>query len=602
MVFHAMSFAKQSKQQIFYLNLLDAGNKNMKKLLQYLKPYSGRMIVGFVIKLIGTIVELFLPWILSHMIDNVIPRRQVNLLVLWGLLMLVCSFIAVSFNIMANRMASRVARNTTEQIRNDLFSKIMYLSNKQVDSITIPSLISRITTDTYNVHQMLGMMQRLGVRAPIMLIGGIIITFTLDVKLTFVMLSVMPVILVLVIFVSRIGIPMYSILQRKIDQLVRVVREDADGIRVIKALSKESYEKEKFAKINQEAAEQEKKASMIMSALNPGMNLCLNLGTVFVIVAGAYQVNHGELQAGVIIAFLTYVTLILNALLFASKMFMIYSKASASAKRIVDIMDLPEELQVEQMEKKESQYHIEFDHVTFSYHNKKNMQEQVLNDIHFFLKKGETLGIIGATGSGKSTIVQLLMRFYDVQKGAIRIDGRDIRSIETEKLRKKFGVVFQNDFISADSIYENIRFGREIYEDEIMEAATIAKANEFILRKSEGFETVIAAKGADLSGGQKQRLLISRAVAAKPEILILDDSSSALDYKTDAALRKELREQFQETTVILIAQRVSSVMQANHICVLDEGNMIGYGTHKELIKTCSVYQEISQLQLGEERR
>lgn len=597
-----MSFAKQSKQQIFYLNLLDAGNKNMKKLLQYLKPYSGRMIVGFVIKLIGTIVELFLPWILSHMIDNVIPRRQVNLLVLWGLLMLVCSFIAVSFNIMANRMASRVARNTTEQIRNDLFSKIMYLSNKQVDSITIPSLISRITTDTYNVHQMLGMMQRLGVRAPIMLIGGIIITFTLDVKLTFVMLSVMPVILVLVIFVSKIGIPMYSILQRKIDQLVRVVREDADGIRVIKALSKESYEKEKFAKINQEAAEQEKKANMVMSALNPGMNLCLNLGTVFVIVVGAYQVNHGELQAGVIIAFLTYVTLILNALLFASKMFMIYSKASASAKRIVDIMDLPEELQVEQMEKKESQYHIEFDHVTFSYHNKKNMQEQTLNDIHFFLKKGETLGIIGATGSGKSTIVQLLMRFYDVQKGAIRIDGRDIRSIETEKLRKKFGVVFQNDFISADSIYENIRFGREIYEDEIMEAATIAKANEFILGKSEGFETVIAAKGADLSGGQKQRLLISRAVAAKPEILILDDSSSALDYKTDAALRKELREQFQETTVILIAQRVSSVMQANHICVLDEGNMIGYGTHKELIKTCSVYQEISQLQLGEERR
>lgn len=602
MVFHAMSFAKQSKQQIFYLNLLDAGNKNMKKLLQYLKPYSGRMIVGFAIKLIGTIVELFLPWILSHMIDDIIPRRQVNLLVLWGLLMLVCSFIAVSFNIIANRMASRVARNTTEQIRNDLFSKIMYLSNKQVDSITIPSLISRITTDTYNVHQMLGMMQRLGVRAPIMLLGGIIITFTLDVKLTFVMLSVMPVILVLVIFVSRIGIPMYSILQRKIDQLVRVVREDADGIRVIKALSKESYEKEKFVKINQEAAEQEKKANMVMSALNPGMNLCLNLGTVFVIVVGAYQVNHGELQAGVIIAFLTYVTLILNALLFASKMFMIYSKASASAKRIVDIMDLPEELQVEQMEKKESQYHIEFDHVTFSYHNKKNMQEQTLNDIHFFLKKGETLGIIGATGSGKSTIVQLLMRFYDVQKGAIRIDGRDIRSIETEKLRKKFGVVFQNDFISADSIYENIRFGREIYEDEIMEAATIAKANEFILRKSEGFETVIAAKGADLSGGQKQRLLISRAVAAKPEILILDDSSSALDYKTDAALRKKLREQFQETTVILIAQRVSSVMQANHICVLDEGNMIGYGTHKELIKTCSVYQEVSQLQLGEERR
>lgn len=567
----------------------------MKQILKYLKPYVFSMTIGLIIKFLGTIVELALPWILSHIIDNIIPLRQIKLVLIWGGIMFLCSVIAVTFNIIANRMASKVARNSTERIRNDLFSKMINLSDNQVDKFTLPSLISRATTDTYNVHQMLGMMQRLGVRAPIMLVGGIAITLTLDPILTLVMVTVMPIIFIAITYVSKVGVPMYTKLQGKIDDYVRVVREDATGIRVIKALSKEEYEKRKFDEKNKATAIQEKKAGMAMSVLNPVMNLCLNVGTVLVILAGAYRVNSGAIQPGVIIAFLTYVTLILNALLFITRMFAIYSKASASSTRIVEVLNAPEELSIMEIPKKESKYAIEFDKVSFSYDEK----EENISDISFGIKKGETLGVIGATGSGKSTLIKLLMRFYDVGRGAIYINGEDIRSIEIKTLREKFGVVFQNDFISSDTIYENIRFGREIDKSQVEAAAENAMAVEFINGKAEGFKTKLAARGTDLSGGQKQRLLIARALAAHPEILILDDSSSALDYKTDAALRKNLRENFENTTSIIIAQRISSIMQADKICVMEDGVIVGYGTHEELMQNCEIYNEISKSQLDE---
>lgn len=567
----------------------------MKQIFKYLKPYVFRMSIGLAIKFTGTIVELALPWILSYMIDEIIPLKQVQPILIWGGLMLLCSIIAVAFNIIANRMASKVARDTTERVRNDLFSKIIYLSNNQVDYFTLPSLISRVTSDTYNIHQMLGMMQRIGVRAPILLIGGIIITFTLDPILTLVMISVMPIIFLAVTYVSKVGIPMYSIVQKKIDDFVRIVREDVTGIRVIKALSKEDYEREKFDYRNKAAVEQEKKTGMVMAVLNPVMNLCLNLGTVLVILAGAYRVNSGVIKPGIIVAFLTYVTLILNALLFISRVFTNYSKASASAKRINEILNAEEELVTKDIPKIDNGHAIEFDNVSFSYNHKENN----LSNISFGIKKGETLGIIGATGSGKSTIVKLLMRFYDVDQGAIRINGQDVRSIDMKVLRGKFGVVFQNDFISTDTLFENIRFGRDISEIEIKAAAKYAMATEFIEGKADGFQTKVAVRGADLSGGQKQRLLISRALASHPEILILDDSSSALDYKTDASLRKELENHFKETTTIMIAQRISSIMSADHICVLEDGEIVGYGTHQELIESCDIYREISESQLEE---
>lgn len=567
----------------------------MRQIFSYLKPYKWGMILGLIIKFTGTIVELALPWILSHMIDDIIPLKDINLVILWGVIMFICSVIAVTFNIIANRMASKVARNSTERIRNDLFAKMITLSENQVDQFTLPSLISRATSDTYNIHQIIGMMQRLGVRAPIILFGGIIITLTLDPVLTLVMLAVMPIIFGAIMYVSKVGVPMFTIVQKRTDDYIRVLREDVTGIRVIKALSKEKFEKNKFNEKAKAAIDEEKKAGMVMAVLNPIMSLCLNVGTVFVILAGAYRVNSGAIKPGTIIAFLTYVTLILNALLFISRLFTMYSKASSSARRITEVLNAPEELQVKHKPEGDKGFAIQFKDVNFSY----NHNEENVKNVNFSIKRGETFGIIGSTGAGKSTLIKLLMRFYDVDSGAIYIDGQDIRSIETKELREKFGVVFQNDFISTDTIYENIKFGRNLEKADVEAAADYAMARDFIEGKASGFETKVAVRGADLSGGQKQRMLIARALVAHPEILILDDSSSALDYKTDAALRKNLREHFQETTTIMIAQRISSIMQADHICVLEDGEIVGYGTHEELIESCDIYNEISKSQMGE---
>lgn len=567
----------------------------MEGLLKYAKPYVKGMLIGLIIKITATIAELTLPWILSYMIDSIIPTKSVKMIFAFGGLMLIFTLIAIAFNITANRMASKVAKDVTYNIRNDLFSKIMYLSNRQLDIVTLPSIISRITTDTYNVHNMVGMLQRLGVRAPIMFLGGIIITFTLDPVLTLVMLSVIPFIVITVILIYKKGIPMYRLLQKKIDRFVEVVREDISGVRVIKALSKTEFEKERFNKVNETVVNQEQKAGKVMGLLNPAMNLFLNIGMAFVIIAGAYRVNEGIMLPGKIIAFMTYVVLILNSILFISRVFVVYSKASASAGRIAEILNMENELLTVDNDTIETPYHIQFNNVSFSYEG----QNSTIKNVDFSLYKGETLGIIGATGSGKTAIVNLLMRFYDPDSGEIRIDGQNIKAMDKGELREKFGVVFQNDILFNESIYENIKIGRDIPKENIINAVQYAQAKEFIEDKKNGFEGTVNIRGANLSGGQKQRVLIARALAGSPEILILDDSSSALDYKTDAALRKEIKEHFKNTTTILIAQRISSVMYANHILVLDDGKIAGYGTHSELMESCPIYREISYSQMGE---
>lgn len=568
----------------------------MKKILNYCYPYRWGMLWGLTMKMTGAMAELVLPWVLSYMIDKVIPQKSVNKIILFGFLMLACTVAACILNITANRKASKVSRDVTEQIRNDLFRKMSYLSNSQVDEITLPSMISRLTTDTYNIHNMISMAQRLGVRAPFMFLGGIIMTLSLDWFLTLMMLSMLPFIVIMIILVYRKALPMFRLLQIKIDRFVRVVREDAAGIRVIKALSKTDYEKRKFHQINSDVVEQDQMAGRTMGILNPGMNLFLNIGLVLVILAGAYRVNRGLTQPGEIIAFMTYVVLILNAVLFISRMFVISSRASASASRVTEILALEPQLKVGELPREDTPYHVEFRNVSFAYRG----QKSTLSDINFALKRGETLGIIGATGSGKTALIQLLMRFYDVAQGRILIGGRNVKSIDMETLRRKFGVVFQNDILFNQSIYENIRFGRDLTDEQIMNAVSYARAKDFIDGKKGGMEDTVSIKGANLSGGQKQRVLIARALAAEPEILILDDSSSALDYKTDAALRGEIRTHFSDTTTIMIAQRISSVMFADHILVLDEGRTIGYGTHEELMRDCEIYREISQSQMGGE--
>lgn len=551
-------------------------------------------------------MDLFIPWILAYVIDSVIPVGSLRLIFAWGGVMLVCSILAVSFNIIANRMASRVASDATQIIRHDLFAKTMYLSARQTDAFTKPSLISRLTTDTYNVNQMIGRVQRLGVRAPILLVGGVLFTMSLDPVLSSVLLLVMPVLAVVMVVVSRKGMPLYRKLQSSVDSFVCLVREDIAGIRVIKALSKMDYEKEKFDRINKMVVTCERNAEKTMAVLNPSMNMLLNLGLVGVIIVGAFRVNAGTSEVGKILAFMTYFTIILNAMMSISRMFVIINKAVASAARIDQVLSCEDDLallgdktepEAENTDTVEAdaEKEIVFDHVSFSY----NKKEPNLKDISFTVRKGEMLGIIGSTGSGKTTLASLLMRLMDVDEGRVLIGGRDVRSFEKEELRSRFGVVFQNDTIFEDTIYENVRMGRQLGREEIVQALSYAQAEEFTQEKERSEGGMLDIRGANLSGGQKQRVLIARALAARPEILILDDSSSALDYRTDAMLRRQLKENFSGTTTILIAQRISSVMHADHILALEDGEMIGYGTHEELLMGCAVYREISRSQTGD---
>ena len=566
----------------------------MKGILKYIKPYILQMVLGLIIKFTGTIMDLCLPWILAYMIDDIIPQNNVNLIFIYGVIMVICSIIAVTNNIIANRMASRVARDVTREIRHDLFVKISYFSNTQIDKYTIPSLISRMTSDTYNIQRLIGVMQRLGVRAPILLIGGVIVTLTLEPVLSLVLIATLPFVGIMVYYVSKKGVPYYSEFQMYVDKLVRIVRENIIGIRVIKALSKTEYEKSRFEKINKDTSDKEKKASIVMGISSPMMNFILNLGLSIVIIVGAFRVNSGTTEPGKIVAFLTYFTIILNAMLSITRMFVLYSKGSASAMRISEVLEEDEDIVIKNEDYIESKYHIEFNNVSFSY----NKDVNAISNINFKLKRGETLGIIGATGSGKTTIIKLLMKFYEVDEGKIRINGYDINGVDKNELHKKFGVAFQNDMIFENTIYENIKFGRDLRKEDIFRAAEYAQAKEFIENLREKYNEHLTSKGSNLSGGQKQRVLISRALAKKPEILILDDSSSALDYKTDSLLRKAINDNFKDTTTIIVAQRISSIKNADKIIVLEEGKIIGYGNHDELIKDCYVYKEISDSQMG----
>lgn len=563
----------------------------MKKVFTYIKPYTMRMLFGLAIKILGSLMDLGLPWVLAYILDDIIPYKKISLILWWGVAMILLSVGARVFNVSANRMASKVARDVVENLRHDLFNKIQSLSGAQLDYFTVPSLEARMTTDTYNIHQMIGMMQRIGVRAPILLVGGTIITSTLEPVLTLVLAGILPLLGIVVFLVSRKGIPLYTDLQLSIDRMVRVVRENISGVRVIKALSKTPYEKDRFSKVNREVSDKEQKAGLTMAITNPVMNFLLNFGLTLVVVVGAFRVNLGISEPGKIVAFLSYFTIMLHAVMAINRIFVVYSKAIASAIRIEEVLEAPEDLKEVPIAAVETKNHIEFDHVSFSY-----TEEPCITDINFSLKKGESLGIIGSTGSGKTTLINLLMRFYDVKEGSIRIDGRDVRSFPKEELRRKFGVVFQNDVLFADTVAENIRLGREIPEDTLWEAAEHAQAASFLEQLDGKLGYKLAIKGSNLSGGQKQRLLITRALAGKPDILILDDSSSALDYKTDANLRKAISGNYEGTTAIMIAQRISSVRKLDHILVIEDGQMAGYGTHEELLEKCDVYQEIYQSQ------
>ena len=566
----------------------------MKTILKYLEPKLGSMAFQMSVKFLGTITELLLPWMLSKILDDYVPVRDIPMIWTWGGLMIVCAGLALAGNVAANRMATSISRDITRVLRRDLFAKVTQLSSAQEDAFTTPSLISRLTTDTYNVHQMIDRMQRLGVRAPILLLGGIVITLVLEPVLTLVLIATLPLLGFVVYFVSSRGVRLYTQAQTALDVLVRRAKESMAGIRVIQALSKGDYERGRFDEANRDMVRREWKAALLMNVTNPVMNLLLNSGLTVVIVVGAFRVNAGVTQPGAIIAFLSYFTIILNALMMVSRLFVMYSKGAASARRIEEVLLAPAAMPLQELPAQEEEGFIVFDHVSFSYgKNREN-----LSDISFSLKRGQTLGIIGPTGSGKTTVLNLLLRFYDPDQGSVRIGGRDVRTIPSEELHTMFGAAFQNDFLYADEIRENIDLGRGLMEQNLENAVHTAQA-DFIFEKENGFGHMLAAKGSNLSGGQKQRVLLARAVAADPQILLLDDSSSALDYKTDAALRRALAAGFDDTTKIIVAQRVSSLQSADQILVLEDGRAVGLGTHEELLQSCESYREIAAVQMGE---
>ena len=591
----------------------------MKFIFSYLKKYSHWVVLVILIKFLGSFGELLLPYILEYLIDDVVPTKNMTHVILWGCGMVLLAIGVRQFNVRANRLAAKVASSSIYEIRKDLFRKSINLSGNQMDGFGLPSLTSRMTSDSYNVQNFIQSVQAMGVRAPILLFGGIVITMTMDMGLATILCVMAPILIVVVVFVSFKGIPLYEKVQESVDNIVRIMRENITGIRVVKSLSKEPYEKARFEKVNEEMAANDRKAGTVMAMPGPIMTLFLNVGLTIVVIVGANRVNAGEIKPGVILAFLTYFNMILMGVMGLNRIFMMMSKADASAKRIQAVVESEEELTPipeEEAAKTDRKGFIVFDHVDFSYEGERTDEhakesdaenqkfagmerENCLYDIDFEMQKGQSLGIIGATGSGKTTIINLLMRFYDTTKGHVFVGGKDVRTYHKDDLHRMFGVVFQNDVIFADTLRENIAFGRPVTIEEIRQATEDAKAREFMESYEDGYDHRAEIHGANLSGGQRQRLLIARALVAKPDILVLDDSSSALDYRTDAALRKAIHENHQDATTIIIAQRISSIMNLDHIMVMDEGRIIGYGTHEELMEKCSMYKEIYQTQMGE---
>ena len=588
----------------------------MRFIFSYLKKYRGMIVAAMTIKSIAALGELMLPYVLEHMVDDVVPRQSRALIFGWGAVMIALAVFVRQTNVKANRMSTKVAKESIYEIRRDLFWKSLGLSGNQVDEFGLPSLNSRMTSDSYNVQNFIRSFQAMGVRAPILLIGGIAITLTMDVGLASVLCILAPIMVGLVVWVSWKGIPLYEKVQESVDDIVRIMRENITGIRVVKALSKEDYEVRRFGEANEQMAGKDIRAGIVMALPGPLMTFVLNVGLTIVVVVGAVRVNGGVTKPGVILAFLTYFNMISMGVMGLNRVFMMMSKANASAARIAAVVHAQDELvplPEEEAAATEREGYIVFDHVGFNYGRAQGEEhfpgqavgrfdgqgrQKSLDDIDFSMKKGGTLGIIGATGCGKTTIINLLMRFYDADEGAVFIDGKDVRTYDKDALHRMFGVVFQNDVIFSDSLKENIAFGRDVSPEQMDAAAADARARDFIREYEDTYEHKAVVRGANLSGGQRQRVLIARALAAAPDILILDDSSSALDYKTDAALRKAIRERHADTTTIIVAQRISSIMSLDDIIVLEEGKIIGHGTHDQLLESCPMYQEIYRVQMG----
>ncbi len=572
----------------------------MIKLFRFLKPYRLFIAVVLVLVFFQSLFELYLPRLMADIVDIGVVQGDTNYILRVGGLMLLVAAIGAVCTILAANLSAKTAMGFGKILRGKVFSQVEELSLSEFNRIGTASLITRTTNDITQVQMLVMVTLRMMVMAPMMLIGGIIMAVSQDTALARIIILIIPVIAAAVIVVMNKSTPLFRAMQEKLDNVNRVLREGLTGIRVIRAFDRIDYEKRRFNDANLDLTSTAVRVHTIMATAMPLMMVAMNFLTIAIIWFGGLRIDQGTMQVGSLMAFIQYVMHIMFSLIMVSMMFVMIPRASASAVRINEVLDTVPEIKDGKAVKSDyaTQGHVEFRNATFSY---PGAEKPVLDSISFEAKPGEVTAIIGGTGSGKSTLVNLILRFYDVESGSIVIDGVDIRDMSQEDLRSKIGFVPQKAVLFSGSVADNIRYGKEEATSEEVEwAAEIAQATEFITGMKDGFGSMVAQGGTNLSGGQKQRLSIARALVRRPEIYVFDDSFSALDFKTDARLRAALKRETAESTVIIVAQRVSTVMDADRIIVLDNGEIAGEGTHRDLLKTCNVYREIVMSQLSEE--
>jgi ATP-binding cassette subfamily B multidrug efflux pump len=572
----------------------------MLKLFKNLSPY--RLPILFVLFLIfiQTMSDLYLPTLMADIVDKGIVREDIPYIWKIGGIMLLITALGAICSIAASYYSSRVAVGFGQRLRSKVFGHVQNFSLQEFDKIGTASLITRTTNDINQVQQVLIMLLRMMVSAPLMCIGGIIMAVNRDAKLSIVIVVVIPVLMGAIAIIALKGLPLFKVMQVKLDTLNRVLRENLTGMRVIRSFNRTNYETKRFNDANVDLTDTAVKVNKIMAAMMPTMMLVMNFATIAIVWFGGNRINAGEMQVGSLMAFIQYAMQIMFSLIMLSVIFVIVPRASASAIRINEVLDMVPEINDPEQPKvtNHERGFLRFENVTFHY---PGAEQPAISNISFEAGPGETTAIIGGTGSGKSTLLSLIPRFYDVGSGKVLIDGVDVRELTQEQLRAKIGFVPQKSVLFTGTVAENIRYGKEDASDEeIQYAADIAQATEFIADMKEGFQSEIAQGGSNVSGGQKQRLSIARALVRRPEVYVFDDSFSALDFKTDSKLRASLKEITTDATVLLVAQRVSTVMDADRIIVLDDGSIVGIGTHRELMNTCDVYREIVSSQLSEE--
>ena len=573
----------------------------MKLMWHYTMRYKKLLLFDFLCVFGFILIELGLPTILAQMIDRAIPQKDGDMVNQLGLLMLLVVVIGVVMNIMLGYFTTRITTNIVADIRDDLFAKTQSYSHQEYEDIGVSSLITRVTNDAYQIMLFLQNILRMGFMTPMMFIVSLYMIFRTSPSLSWFVLGALPLLLIAVVVIAKFSEPLSTKQQKNLDKINGILRENLSGLRVIRAFVNEKFEESRFNKVNTAYAESSKSLFRLMAVAQPGFTFLFNIVMVLIIWFGTKQIDGGTLQIGDLIAFIEYIFHALFSFMLFASVFMMYPRAAVSAKRIQEALDAESQIKDPENPVTETETHgyVTFENVTFAYPG--HAESPVIRNVSFTAKPGETVAFIGSTGSGKSTLIQLIPRFYDVSEGRVLVDGVDVRDMSMAALRQKIGYIPQKALLFSGTIAENLRYGKgDATIGEMERAVDIAQASDFIAELPEGFDAHLSEGGTNFSGGQKQRLSIARAVIREPEIYIFDDSFSALDYQTDAKLRARLKQETTQSTVLIVAQRVGTIMHADKIIVLNEGDVIGMGTHEELLATCPVYYDIAASQLSEE--